>query len=189
MEGEIGRFRRTHLVPLPKITTLAELAELVAAGDVADDDRVITGRTTTVGAAFAAEQPTLMPLPAERVRPAGAGVATGRSAGPGVDPAVPLLGARPLRRPTLERPAAAPPRSRSSTPARSSRPTPARSAATSQVLTLDHYLEVLARKPGALPGATVLAQAKAAGIVHRDRIRPTGTQPGPRVATPRAPGR
>ena len=28
---------------------------------------------------------------------------------------------------------------------------------------LDHYLEVLVRKPGALPGATALAQARAAG--------------------------
>jgi len=33
----------------------------------------------------------------------------------------------------------------------------------SQSLLLDHYLEVLARKPGALPGATALAQARAAG--------------------------
>jgi len=32
-----------------------------------------------------------------------------------------------------------------------------------EVLVLDHYLEVLARKPGALPGSTVLAQARAAG--------------------------
>jgi hypothetical protein len=31
------------------------------------------------------------------------------------------------------------------------------------VLTLDHYLEVLPRKPGALSGATALAQAKASG--------------------------
>ena len=31
------------------------------------------------------------------------------------------------------------------------------------VLCLDHYLEVLARKPGAFPGATALAQAKASG--------------------------
>ena len=30
-------------------------------------------------------------------------------------------------------------------------------------LVLDHYLEVLARKPGALPGATALHQARAAG--------------------------
>ena len=33
----------------------------------------------------------------------------------------------------------------------------------SQTLLLDHYLEVLVRKPGALPGATALAQARAAG--------------------------
>jgi hypothetical protein len=32
-----------------------------------------------------------------------------------------------------------------------------------EVLVLDHYLEVLRTKPGALPGATALAQAKASG--------------------------
>jgi hypothetical protein len=32
-----------------------------------------------------------------------------------------------------------------------------------EVLTLDHYLDVLKYKPGALPGATALAQARAAG--------------------------
>lgn len=32
-----------------------------------------------------------------------------------------------------------------------------------EVLVLDHYLEVLARKPGALPGATALARARASG--------------------------
>ncbi len=32
-----------------------------------------------------------------------------------------------------------------------------------QTLVLDHYLEVLARKPGALPGSTALAQARDAG--------------------------
>jgi hypothetical protein len=32
-----------------------------------------------------------------------------------------------------------------------------------EILALDHYLEVLRYKPGALPGATALAQAKAAG--------------------------
>jgi Mu transposase-like protein len=40
-----------------------------AAGDLADDSRVITGRTTTVGAAFEAEQPTLVPLPVEAFDP------------------------------------------------------------------------------------------------------------------------
>ena len=33
-----------------------------------------------------------------------------------------------------------------------------------EVLCLDHYLEVLKTKPGALPGATALAQAKARGV-------------------------
>jgi hypothetical protein len=33
-----------------------------------------------------------------------------------------------------------------------------------EVLALDHYLEVLKAKPGALPGATALVQAKAAGL-------------------------
>jgi hypothetical protein len=32
-----------------------------------------------------------------------------------------------------------------------------------ETLTLDHYLEILIRKPGALPGATALAQARASG--------------------------
>jgi hypothetical protein len=34
----------------------------------------------------------------------------------------------------------------------------------SQTLLLDHYLEVLLRKPGALPGATALVQARQAGM-------------------------
>ena len=32
-----------------------------------------------------------------------------------------------------------------------------------ETLTLDHYLEILTRKPGALPGATALVQARQAG--------------------------
>jgi len=32
------------------------------------------------------------------------------------------------------------------------------------VLTLDHYLEVLKTKPGALPGATALVQARKSGV-------------------------
>jgi len=39
----------------------------------------------------------------------------------------------------------------------------ARSLKGDEVLVLDHYLEVLAIKPGAFPGATALARARAAG--------------------------
>src|SRR5260370_17851960 len=65
VEGEIGRFRRQHMVPVPKVASLAELNALIGAGDRTDDQRVITGRPVTVGAAFAAEEPMLAALPAE----------------------------------------------------------------------------------------------------------------------------
>ena len=44
-------------------------------------------------------------------------------------------------------------------------------SASAEILALDHYLEVLARKPGALPGATALAQTPGGRDVHR---RPPG---------------
>lgn len=40
---------------------------------------------------------------------------------------------------------------------------PRRIARTGSVVDLDHYLDVLATKPGALPGSTALARARAAG--------------------------
>ena len=70
VEGEIGRFRRRHLVPVPKVESLAGLNELIAAGDLLDDDRVITGRPITIGAAFAVEARALMALPGEGFDPA-----------------------------------------------------------------------------------------------------------------------
>ena len=55
VEGEIGRFRRRHLVPVPTVASLAELNELIAVADGVDDDRVITGRPITIGAAFTSD--------------------------------------------------------------------------------------------------------------------------------------
>jgi transposase len=163
VEGEIGRFRRRHLVPLPKVTSLAALNERIAAADVVDETRVITGRPRTVGAAFAAEAPALMPLPTEVFDPAR------------------LLEARVDNRARVS--------VRQcfySVPARyAGRRLAVRLSARTveisdggkivarheravgkyvEVLTLDHYLEVLKTKPGGLPGATALAQAKARGL-------------------------
>lgn len=162
VEGEIGRFRRTHLVPVPKVASVAELNLLIAAGDAADDGRVITGRPCTVAAAFATELLALTPLPDEPFDPAR------------------LLSARVDKRARVS--------VRQcfySVPARfAGRRLPVRLSATTvevldgarvvarheravgrftEVLVLDHYLEVLKVKPGALPGATALAQAKACG--------------------------
>ena len=66
VEGEGGRFRRTHLVPMPKVTTLAELNEKLAGYDEADDARRIGHRTHSVGTDFAVEAQLLRPLPGER---------------------------------------------------------------------------------------------------------------------------
>jgi hypothetical protein len=162
VEGEIGRFRRRHLVPVPSVASLAALNELIAAGDLLDDDRVITGRPITIAAAFTIEAATLMPLPAEAFDPAR------------------LLEARVDNRARVS--------VRQcfySVPARyAGRRLPVRLAARTveiydgaklvacheravgryvEVLTLDHYLEVLKIKPGGLPGATALAQAKSRG--------------------------
>ena len=161
VEGEIGRFRRRHLVPVPAVASLAALNQLIAAADILDDGRVITGRPVTVAAAFAAEQPAMGPLPAEPFDPAR------------------LLQARvDARARVCVR------QNYYSVPARyAGRRLPVRLSATAvevldghqvvarheraagkygEILVLDHYLEVLRRKPGALPGATALAQARTA---------------------------
>jgi len=162
VEGEVGRFRRRHLVPVPAVASLAALNQLIAAADVIDDGRVITGRPVTVAAAFAAEQPALLPLPAE-----------------------PFDSARLLTARVDNRARVCVRQNYYSVPARfAGRRLPVRLSARSvevldgpavvarheravgkyaEILALDHYLEVLKYKPGALPGATALAQARAAG--------------------------
>ncbi|MGV0740614.1 hypothetical protein ABQF35_30005 [Mycobacterium syngnathidarum] len=162
VEGDIGRFRRRHLVPVPDAESLAQLNGLIAAGDLLDDTRVITGRPCTIAEAFAKELPTLQPLPVEEF-----------------DPALILRNRVDLRARVTVR------QCHYSVPARyAGRRSTVRLTATSveifdashivahheraagrhvEVLVLDHYLEVLKTKPGALPGATALAQAEAAG--------------------------
>src|SRR5215218_7454798 len=162
VEGEIGRFRRRHLVPAPSVVSLAALNQRIAAADIIDDGRVITGRPVTIAAAFAAEQPAMMALPAEMFDPAR------------------LLTARVDNRARI-----CVRQNYYSVPARyAARRVAVRLSAMSvqvldgpqvvavheraagkhaEVLTLDHYLDVLKYKPGALPGATALAQARAAG--------------------------
>ncbi|MCA1701252.1 MAG: IS21 family transposase, partial [Actinobacteria bacterium] len=66
VEGEVGRFRRAHLVPVPEVASLAELNELLCAACVADLRRTIRGRRETVSAALGREVELLRALPAER---------------------------------------------------------------------------------------------------------------------------
>ncbi|MFC6086545.1 IS21 family transposase [Sphaerisporangium aureirubrum] len=162
VEGDIGWFRRNHLVPVPEVATLAELNALIDAWDSADDARRIGSRPRTIGDHFAIEQPLLKPLPGEAFE-------TGLLLSPRVD-RYSQINVRT---------------NRYSVPARligrqvrvmlhaselvvyDGREEVARHerllAKSGTRLELDHYLEVLIRKPGALPGATALEQARAAG--------------------------
>jgi transposase len=163
VEGEIGRFRRRWFVPVPKAASLAELNARLAEADAAEDARHIAGRAATIGQDFAAERGLLLPLPSEPF-------ATATVIWPRVDRygrisvgkcrySVParLIGARvrvmlsanELRVFDGGRLAAVHPRL---------------IAAGDEHLDLDHYLEILVRKPGALPGSTALAQARTAGV-------------------------
>ena len=65
MEGEVGRFRRRLLVPVPRVQSLAELNALLEAADRSDDARHIAGRLATVRQMAEAERAMLRPLPAE----------------------------------------------------------------------------------------------------------------------------
>ena len=66
VEGEVGRFRRNHLVPVPAVADLGELNAHAARGlRGATSRRRIVGRAETVGEAWARERPLLRALPAE----------------------------------------------------------------------------------------------------------------------------
>jgi hypothetical protein len=162
VEGEIGRFRRRWMVPVPKVSSLAELNARLAEADAADDARHISYRAATVGEDFAAGQRFLLPLPAEpfdcaatawpRVdRYARVSLGKCRYSVPArlIDTRVRVrLSANELHIFDGSQQVAAHPRL---------------AAAGAEHLELDHYLEILVRKPGALAGSAALAQARASG--------------------------
>ncbi|MGH3238326.1 MAG: IS21 family transposase, partial [Streptosporangiaceae bacterium] len=162
VEGEIGRFRRNFLVPVPRVPSLSELNARLAEDDARDARRHIEFRPGTVAADFAAEAGLLRQLPAD-------GFDTGTVLWPKADKfarisvgkcrySVPArmigtavrvkLTANELRVFDGSRTVAVHPRL---------------VAAGDEHLVLDHYLEILVRKPGALPGSVPLAQSRADG--------------------------
>src|SRR3954469_13450082 len=65
VEGEVDRFRRNHLVPVPHLADLAELNRVLLAGCEADLSRRIVGHAGAIRDAWAIERPLLLALPAE----------------------------------------------------------------------------------------------------------------------------
>jgi transposase len=161
VEGEGGRFRRNHCVPMPVVDSIEELNALLEAADDADDARRIGNRATSVGQDWAFEKTLLRPLPTESFD-------TALTLTPRVDRysqvmvrcnqySVPARFIGHRLRVKLSASAVIV-YDRSSVVARHQRAV----GKGAKVLDLDHYLEILYRKPGALPGATALAQARAA---------------------------
>ncbi|MFE5541968.1 IS21 family transposase [Streptomyces sp. NPDC056519] len=162
VEGQIGWFRRNHLVPVPEVDTLAELNAMIDRWDQEDDHRRIRTRPRTIGEDFTTEKPMLAPLPDDHFE-------TGRLSTPRVDRysqicvrmnrySVPVRLIGRTVRVMLHA---------SELVVYDGREEVARHerliARGATRLELDHYLEALIRKPGALPGATALDQARAAG--------------------------
>jgi transposase len=162
VEGEIGRFRRNFLVPVPRVRSLADLNARLAEEDLRDAQRHIEFRANTVAADFAVEAPLLGRLPGEAFdvgtvlwpradKFARISVGKCRYSVPArlIGTAVRVrLGANELAVFEGSMTVAVHPRL---------------VAAGGEHLVLDHYLEILARKPGALPGSLPLAQARADG--------------------------
>lgn len=65
VENEVGRFRRRHLVPVPKIESIEELNDLLLEACETDLARTIVGRSETVSQALARERTLLGGLPRE----------------------------------------------------------------------------------------------------------------------------
>jgi hypothetical protein len=162
VEGEGGRFRRTRCVPMPRVNSIGELNAMPEARDDADDARRVGNRTASAGQDWALERPLLRPLPAEPFD-------TALTLTPRVDRYAQVM-VRCCQYPVPARLIGHRVRVRlsASTVTIFDRAGVVaghvRAAGKGvKVLDLDHYLEILRRKPGALPGAAALAQARAAG--------------------------
>ena len=161
IEGEGGYFRRNHWVPLPEVRDLGELNAYLERCCQQDQQRILHGRSETVGAAMLNEQPHLLGLATEPFE-------LTESSFPTVD------GLRCVRVRTNRYSTPLPPGTRVEAKLRADyvevwheRVCVAKHERCynrqQQILDLEHYLDVLRKKPGALAGSTPLAQWRQAG--------------------------
>jgi len=161
VEGEVGYFRRNHLVPIPCVENLEELNRRLLVGCRADQQRRIAGKPQVVGEAMQVEREHLLPMAEEGFELAETSFPRVDSQGcvkvrtncystplrPGTCPQVKLL------------PAYVEVWQEQQCVARHERSF----ARHEQVLDLEHYLEVLQQKPGALAGSRPLQQWRERG--------------------------
>jgi len=161
VEGEVGYFRRNHLVPVPKVSDFAELNRQLVEACRNDQQRTVGERPEMVRQGMEAECAVMLPLAAEPFEIAEVSF-----------PIVDQKGcvrvstnwySTPLRAGTraraVSRPITIEVWSEGKLIARHERCY----GRAQQVLNLEHYLEVLERKPGAFAGSTPLKQWRERG--------------------------
>jgi len=161
VEGEVGYFRRNHWVPVPAALNLAALNVKLLADCRADESRVMAGRGESVGALLLRKKEHLLPLAGEdfplaeisfpRVDQAGCAKVLVNSYSVPRKPGS-IVEARAYSSLIEFRHDGEPIAQHQRSYGRAE-----------QVLDLEHYLEVLERKPGALRGSRPLAQWRAQG--------------------------
>jgi transposase len=164
IEGEVGRQRRRFFVPIPRAMSLDELNRRLEEADRRDLARHIGVRRSTVGQDGEIDRAALRPLPGEsfdfaRLVP----VRVDTKARVCVRQSFYSVPARYAGRTLMARigGTAIEVADAGAVVARHERST----LRGSQTLVLDHYLEILARKPGAMPGALATAQARERGVL------------------------
>jgi len=161
VEGEVGYFRRNHWVPVPVAADLAALNRKLLEDCRADESRIVSGQTECVGTRLLTEKEHLLPLAAESFDLAEVSF-----------PRVDQTGCAKVRTNSY------------SVPLKPGSIVEARVYSTTvefrhhgnriashercysrlqKIFDLEHYLDVLDRKPGALRGSTPLAQWRAQG--------------------------
>ena len=161
VEGEVGYFRRNHWVPVPEAQDLTELNRKLILDCRQDESRVLSGRTQSVGTLLLTEKEHLLPLCAEDFELAE--VSFPRIDQAGCAKVRTNFYSVPLKPGTLVE-------ARAFSSVVEFRQDGVRVAQhersydrSQKILDLEHYLDVLERKPGALRGSKPLAQWRAQG--------------------------
>lgn len=161
VEGENGQFRRNHWVPVPQAAELRILNEILLLGCREDEQRQIAGRDQSVGAAMAIEREMLIGVPPE-------GFALAELSFPLVDSAGCVLVKTnaysvPVRPGTRVQAKLYPSHLEVWHEGRKLAQHERCYQRRQQILDLEHYLDVLDRKPAALAGSKPLEQWRRQG--------------------------
>lgn len=162
IEGEAGYFRRNHWVPVPEAMDIADLNKQLLEACQQDEHRVITGREQSVGVSLLVEREHLLPLAEEGIDLAQMSFPTVN--GFGCAKILTNAYSAPLPAGTEVQAKAYASTVELWHEGRCVARHERCYARQQQILDLEHYLDVLYRKPGALAGSKPLEQMREAGL-------------------------